>query len=59
MKNRVIDVFIIICFILMLALPLYFADKKGGALQSDENRFLAKAPKSWTPYEGYTEDIED
>ena len=59
MKNRVIDVFIIICFILMLALPLYFADKKGGALQSDENRFLAKAPISWTPYEGYTEDIED
>ena len=59
MKNRVIDVFVILCFILMLALPLYFADKKGGALQSDENRFLAKAPKSWTPYEGYTEDIED
>ena len=59
MKNRVIDVFVILCFILMLALPLYFADKKGGALQSDENRFLAKAPKSWTPYEGYTEDVED
>ena len=59
MKNRVIDIFVFICFILMLALPLYFADKKGGALQSDENRFLAKAPKSWTPYEGYTEDIED
>ena len=59
MKNRVIDVFFIICFVLMLAMPLYFADKKGGALQSDENRYLAKAPKSWKPYEGFTKDVEN
>ena len=59
MKNRVIDVFVIICFLLMLALPLYFADKKGGALQSDENRYLARAPRTWKPYEGFTDDVEE
>ncbi|MDO4805001.1 MAG: hypothetical protein Q4A32_09315 [Lachnospiraceae bacterium] len=59
MKNRAIDVFVITCFIMMLALPLYFADKKGGAFQQDENRYLAKAPKSIQPYKGFTKDVEE
>ena len=38
MKSKIADLVFIIAFLLMLFLPFVFSDKKGGAIETDENR---------------------
>lgn len=43
-RKRILDILFIICFAMMLIIPVLFTDWKGGAISETENRMLAKAP---------------
>ncbi|HUM82353.1 MAG TPA: hypothetical protein PLN48_01060 [Lachnospiraceae bacterium] len=58
MKSKIADLVFIIAFLLMLFLPFVFSDKKGGAIETDENRYLSKAPVL-SIHSGATTEIEN
>lgn len=43
-RNRLLDAFVVLAFILAIGLPLVFADFEGGQVSAAENRYLASFP---------------
>ena len=47
--KKIINILFIFCFLLLIFLPIIFADKVGGKISTNENRYLAKFPQIITP----------